>query len=639
MCGVLGHFHKKSCLTNEEFRKSLKLIEHRGPDDYGIERHSSSYGELILGHNRLSIIDLSQLGHQPMHSSCGNFCIVYNGEIYNFKEIKEELKKLGVKFTSSSDTEVILAAWIHWKEECLNKFLGMFSFAVFDKVEASIFCAVDQFSIKPFYFLVNGSEFIFSSEIAPILELTDSNAELDVQASYEYLAYGSYDIEERTFIKSIKRIKPGHFMKIKLNDLQSATQVRYWWPSIEKQDISFIDAQDKLKSLFEESIRMHLISDVEVAAALSGGVDSSSIVCSMNLQLNESTFNTFTYASVDDSINEEKWAQIVSESTNTRNHLIRTSSDNLADDLDDLIISLGEPFSSTSTYAQYRVFKKIHENKIKVSLDGQGADEIFAGYQGFPGHRALSYLDHYNLIGAINFIIHWSSGPNRSLAYSLANLFSLFLHPKLKNFFLKVTKKNPHPKWLNLRYLRETGINLHAHQDEWAVQSKSRIKDFKGRRLINKLRFETCKGSLLSLLRHGDRNSMRWSVESRVPFLNKDIVEFIFSLPEEYLISETGETKSILRAAMREVVPQKILDRKDKIGFSTNDKDYLSSLQNNIERYLLIAKKIPFLKYEECVSEFNRSLDSDVDINKNIWRLFNLCRWLELNPKIKITNK
>jgi asparagine synthase (glutamine-hydrolysing) len=218
MCGVLGYFHKESYLANEEFRKSLKLIEHRGPDDFGIERHSSSYGELILGHNRLAIIDLSQLGHQPMHSYCGNFCIVYNGEIYNFKEIKEELKKLGVKFTSTSDTEVLLAAWIHWKEECLNKFLGMFSFAVFDKVEASIFCAVDQFSIKPFYFLANGSEFIFSSEIAPILELTDSSAELDMQASYEYLAYGSYDIEDRTFIKSIKRIKPGHFMKIKLDD-------------------------------------------------------------------------------------------------------------------------------------------------------------------------------------------------------------------------------------------------------------------------------------------------------------------------------------------------------------------------------------------------------------------------------------
>jgi len=638
MCGILGTFDKNQKICDQTFIDALKLIQHRGPDGTGLEKLSLQSGDLIFGHNRLSIIELSSLGHQPMYSDCKNYCLTFNGEIYNFQEIKEQLENLGIKFKSNSDTEVLLAAWIQWKEECLNKFIGMFAFAVFNKLDSTIFCAVDQFSIKPFYYLLENSQFIFSSEIAPIIHLSEDSAELDLQASYDYLAYCKYDEEDRTFIRSIKRLKPGHFIKIKMNDLGSAVQKRYWWPSIAQKNISFYDAKLKLRSLFEESMKKHLVSDVEVSAALSGGVDSSAIVCSMSKEMNQNNFNTFTYAAGESSINEEKWANIVTKSTRTFNHKISPTSVDLVKDLDDLIITLGEPFSSTSTYAQYRVFKNINQKKIKVSLDGQGADEIFAGYQGFPAHRALSYAENFDFIGLFKFLFNWSRWPGRSLFSGIFYFLSLGLTPKAKNFFLKLINKNPHHKWLNIAYLKTKDINIDSQKNDLDKLHKNNYKEIRGRRLIGKLRYETCRGGLVALLRHADRVSMRWSIESRVPFLNKEIVEFVFSLPEEYLISKKGRTKNILREALSGLVPGQILERKDKIGFRASDKELLIDLSKNIEDYFSIAKKIPFLKYDECILEFKKNMLGKNEVDASLWRLLNLCRWLHLNPKIKIPN-
>ena len=639
MCGILGSFNKNQTISDLTFIDALKLIQHRGPDGKGLEKFSLQSGDLIFGHNRLSIIELSSLGHQPMYSDCQNYCITYNGEIYNFQEIKEQLEKLGVKFKSNSDTEVLLAAWIQWKEECLNKFIGMFAFAIFDRSESTIFCAVDQFAIKPFYYFLENSKFIFSSEIAPIIHLSEDPAELDLQATYDYLAYSNYDDGDRTFVKSIKRLKPGHYIKIKMDDLGSAAQKRYWWPSIIQKNISFDDAKLKLKSLFEESVKNHLVSDVEVSAALSGGVDSSAIVCAMNKEMNQNNFNTFTYAAGESTINEEKWANIVTKSTQTTNHKIRPTSVDLIRDLDDLIIALGEPFTSTSVYAQYCVFKNINQKQIKVSLDGQGADEIFAGYQGFPAHRALSYAENFDFIGLLKFLFNWSKWPNRSFFLGIFYFFSLGLSQKSKNFFLKLINKNPHHKWLNIEYLKTKDINIHSKTNDLDILNKNNSKEIKGRRLIGKLRYETCNGGLVALLRHSDRVSMRWSIESRVPFLNKNIVEFVFSLPEEYLISKNGRTKNILREAMSDLVPEKILERKDKIGFRTSDKELFLDLSKNIEDYFFIAKKIPFLKYDECILEYKKNMDRSSEVDPSLWRLLNLCRWLDLNPKIQIPMK
>jgi len=639
MCGILGTYQQNRKISDQAFLDGLKLIEHRGPDDTGVEKFSLQGGDLRFGHNRLSIIELSLLGHQPMNSACKNFCITYNGEIYNFQEIRNELENLGIQFKSNSDTEVLLAAWIQWEEECLNKFMGMFSFAIFNKLDSTIFCAVDQFSIKPFYYLLDNAQFIFSSEIAPITNLADNPCELDLQAAYEYLAYGNYDIEDRTFINSIKRIKPGHFMKIRIDDLSSATQKRYWWPSITQKNISFDDAKLELRSLFEKSMKKHLISDVEVSAALSGGVDSSAIVCAMNKEMNQNSFNTFTYAAGESSINEEKWASIVTKSTQTINHKISPTSVDLAQDLDDLIITLGEPFSSTSTYAQYKVFKNINQKKIKVSLDGQGADEIFAGYQGFPAHRALSYAENFDFVGLFIFLFNWSRWPGRSFFSGVFYFFSLILTPKSKNFFLRLINKNPHHKWLNIGYLKTKNVNIHSQRSDLEKLNKKNYKEIKGRRLISKLRYETCNGGLVALLRHADRISMRWSIESRVPFLNKDIVEFVFSLPEEYLISKKGRTKNILREALSGLVPEQILERRDKIGFSASDKELFQDLSKNIEEYFFIAKKIPFLSYDECILEFKKNMHRNSEVDTSLWRVLNFCRWLDLNPKIQIPVK
>ncbi len=625
MCGIVGGWITQS-IGKTNFQLALDRLTHRGPNDRGLECFVAKDGEVVLGHTRLSIIDLSEGGHQPMHSSCGRYSIVFNGEIYNYRELRLELKRLGVDFVSDSDTEVLLASWIVWGEACLKRLNGMFSFVIFDKFKQYMVCVRDAFGIKPLFYRYDENGFFFASELPALLALDVNPHQLNLQRAYAYLVGGCYDDHEETFFDCIKQLMPGHILTLDLEGELMCSNRRWWWPSIaERIDLSFAHASEKLRGMFLESVRLNLRSDVPLGAALSGGVDSSAVVCAMRHLEPNLPIHTFTYVARGSDVDEEHWADLVNAHVNAIPHKVLVCSDELAADLDDMIRTQGEPFGSTSIYAQYRVFKLAHEHGVTVTLDGQGADELLAGYSGYPGPRLHSYIDRCEFIAAVKFLRAWSQWPGRSMSYGTKALIGQLLPNSIRGLALRIVGRDPAPAWINVRYLRDRGVSfLPAEFTEITDDSSSR-------RLVSVLRNSIGGQGLNALLRHGDRNSMRWSVESRVPFLSTDLADFLLSLPENYLISNQGETKHVFRAAMRGIVPDVILDRKDKVGFATPEQTFFCQLGTKIFEWLDSADDIPFLNASKCRFEIDSILSGRRPFDFRVWRMINFCRWVQLS--------
>lgn len=612
MCGILGCFRNNS--NNNNFINALSSLKHRGPDDFGYEFIKLNQNTLALGQTRLSIIDLSNAGHQPITSDCGNFILIFNGEIYNYIEIRNELLSEGFNFKTNTDTEVLLYSWKKWGPKCLNKFIGMFSFAIFDKYKNKLYCVRDQFGIKPFYYYVKNSNFYFCSEIPSLLKILPENPKINLSKSHDYLLYGNYDNSEETFFLDVLQLMPACYLEINLNEKDFFIIKKKWWnPEIkENKNITKEFAEEILKNEFLNSIKLHYRSDVAVGAALSGGLDSSSIVYSLRHLFPEKEIHTFSFISSDPNISEEIWVDKVNKSINAISHKIKISSEEFSNDLTDMIKYQGEPFMSTSIFAQYRIFKEANKVGIKVILDGQGADEILAGYNGYPVVRLKSMLSNFEIINIFKFTYFWALWPGRGLFQSFLNLISSLIPNKIKSF---LTKKNC--SWFDLK------INK--------TSNKNKYTSFINKRnLISHLRNEILQGGLLSLLRHEDRNSMRFSIESRVPFLNKNIVEFLFSLPESFLISNYGETKHIFRRSMKNIIPDEILYRKDKIGFYTPEADWIKEQKDEILKTILIAKEIKFLNYDQILNDFNLFYSGKLKYTNKIWRMINYCKWYQI---------
>lgn len=623
MCGIFGAFNTSSACEKEQWRAVLDALRHRGPDDLGVEDVVTPYGSLVLGHTRLSIIDLSGGGHQPMHSADGRWVIVFNGEIYNYRELRVELSALGERFATDSDTEVLLAAWVRWGSACLQRLTGMFAFGVFDRKEQKLTCARDAFGIKPFFYSANNG-FGFASELPALLSILDKRPEPNVQRAYDYLVYGRYDDEAATFYKGIQNLLPGHLITVDLAN-NAAIKIECWHSlSIDRNEsVSYGEAVSEVRELFLNNIRLHLRSDVPVGAALSGGLDSSAVVCAMRYLEPDMPIHTFTYVASGTSIDEEYWADRVNDHIGAIPHKVHVTPDELAKDLDDMIRSQGEPFGSTSIYAQYRVFQCAKEAGIKVTLDGQGADEMLAGYSGYPQAYLQSLKDRSQYWQMLLFLWCWTKWPGRTKKQALKFFVAPFIPSWLKETARKLNGQNSAPEWLNLDALKEAGAATGFPEREISPEGR-------GRRLVEALRQALLGQGLASLLRHGDRNSMRWSIESRVPFLTADLASYLLSLPEEYLISSDGETKHIFRAAMRGIVPDEILDRKDKIGFETPEQKWLNVLAGQIEGWMAVASKIPFLNAEICKQEVAQIISGKKSFSWQAWRLINYCRWWQL---------
>jgi len=651
MCGIFGLWNTRERPVDiSALVRSVSSIRHRGPDDEGYLLANTSRGQavscsgpdselrstlprvdrqldqpydLFLGFCRLSILDLSPSGHQPMSSPDQKYWIVFNGEIYNYLELRQELINLGHQFISTSDTEVLLAGYIQWGAAVLQKLVGMFAFAIFDMKKRTLFLARDFFGIKPLYYTFNGSRFAFASEAKALVSLGDVSAKVNPSALYTYLRYGITDNGDATLWNEIRHLPAAHYLEIELDDPSpDLSPQRYWNIDLQtRRTLSISDAADQLRALFLENIRLHLRSDVPVGAALSGGIDSSAIVMAMRRHQAEQEIHTFSYIADDKGLNEDMWMDLVNQDAQTIQHKTRIDPADLVADLDDFIYSLDEPFSSTSMYAQFRVFRLAKQAGIKVMLDGQGADESLGGYNYFFSARLVSMFRNHRWLEAITFLRNnWArpyfGGPKliyRAGAWLIPEKFHGVARNMINEDFM--------PEWLDSDWFERQDVQ------PTPVYSWDQGKD-PFRKLLYQSVMET---SLPMLLRYEDRNSMAHSVESRVPFLTPDLINFVFSLPEEHIVDIHGNTKSVFRKAMQGLVPAPILQRRDKIGFSTPEKRWLTELGPWVEQVLNknMAQSIPALKMDKVQEEWRNVSANRRPFNFRIWRWINLTNWSE----------
>jgi asparagine synthase (glutamine-hydrolysing) len=603
------------------FERVQALLRHRGPDDTGVERFETAVGNLVLGQTRLSIIDLSEGGHQPMHSRCGRYAIVYNGEVYNYRELRETLRELGHHFSTDSDTEVLLACWREWQADCLTRLTGMFAFAVYDRVAGTLTCVRDAFGIKPFYFHADGGRFAFASELPALRPMMTSPPSVNWQRAYEYLAFGIYDSDDSTFFAGIRALAPAHYVTLDTRTGALGVPVRWWSPTIaERKGVRFDDAVEMVREAFLDNIRLHLRSDVPLGAALSGGIDSSAVVCGIRHIDRHVPINSFSFIAGGSALSEERWVDRITSYAGAKSHKVVLGGDDLARDLDDLVVAQGEPFGSTSIYAQYAVFRLARENGVKVTLDGQGADELLAGYSGYPGQRLRSLVERGEYSAAWRFLNQWARWPGRSRADAIKRFFGEVTVGPLHHLLRSLNGMSGTPSWLRTDRLRDAGVRL-------GYPELGPHVGVPGRRTAEKLADSLTRNGLPTLLRHGDRNSMRFSIESRVPFLTTGLADSLLTLPEHFLISPSGETKHVFRAAMRGIVPEDVLDRRDKIGFATPEFEWLTAIAPHVRTWLSDADDIPFIDRAQILRIFDDVIGGRRAFSWQIWRWLNFFRW------------
>jgi len=630
MCGIAGYASGSNRQPFARLQASvLGTLLHRGPDDAGwmIDGQSGTGnppenpGRWGLFHRRLSILDLSPLGHQPMSTPDGRYATIFNGEIYNYLELRHELEREGCNFRSHSDTEVLLWAYARWGKNCLTRLVGMFAFAIVDAQQGRMFLARDFFGIKPLYYTRPEGGFAFASEIKALRPLVSGR--VHPGRLFRFLRDGLIDQGGETLLADVHQLPAAHWMEVDLNAGAAGEPVRYWDIDLDRgSDLSFAEAVERTRELFLDSVRLHLRSDVPVGAALSGGTDSSAIVAAMRLLEPKAEIHTFSFVTDDPVIGEEKFADIAAGHSKTIAHKVRLSPGELATDLDRLVAVQDEPFGSTSIYAQYRVFRLAAEHKIKVMLDGQGADEMLAGYHGYYDARIGSLIGRGRLLQAYQLAVRASSRPGVGgsgllLARGIRRLLPPGLQARGKAMFGRATI----PDWLNAAWFDRHGV----------VPEKARRTARRTNQLRERLHDTLTASSLPMLLRYEDRNSMAWSIESRVPFLTPALSEFLLSLPEEYLISRHGETKHVFREAMRGIVPNEILDRRDKIGFATPEKRWLQELRPWLAEVLSPdrVRQVAALNEPAVTREWQAVLDGKRPFDWRVWRWVNLVRWTE----------
>ncbi len=567
MCGIAGIIsNNKSVVNVHSLKRMTDSLAHRGPDAEGVFINVSN--TVGLAHRRLSIIDLSNGGAQPMHFA-ERYSIIYNGEIYNYKELKILLQQEGYHFKTHSDTEVILVAYDFYKEECVKYFDGMFAFAIWDEKAQTLFCARDIFGEKPFYYFMDKDVFVFASEMKALWAI-GINKSIDEKMMINFLALGQVQNtakKSNTFFKNIYSIPAAHTGLFSLKDNQFVI-TKYC--DVNKENaikISETEAIEKMEWLFASSIERRLRSDVPVGASLSGGIDSSTIAYFVNQQHKGNLFKTFSAVFPGFEKDESRFIKELSEQFHLDNYAVTPTSAGFLHDFEKLCYHQEEPFASSSIYAQYKVYELAAANNVKVLLDGQGADEILGGYTKYI-HWYLQELYHTNKFGLSRKESGAFKRNNVSVNWGIKNVLATFL-----------------PTYAATR-LEKMEHNKIVHS---SIISKSLLHTIKGdesngifKPVITKLNdilyYNTMQYGLEELLRYADRNSMAHGTEVRLPFLNKDLVEFIFSLPATFKMKD-GFTKYILRKTMHGKLPTQIVWNPIKTGFEPPQKTWMNDIK------------------------------------------------------------
>lgn len=551
MCGIAG-LAGLSTVNHAAVASMIELMAHRGPDGQGLWR--SPDGRVCLGHRRLAIIDLSERGAQPMTSGDGRLCITYNGELYNYVEIRRRLKEAGSAFRTESDTEVVLEAYRVWGEACLEQFNGMFAFAIHDTRRDILFCARDRFGEKPFVYVSDDRLFAFASEYKALFALSGVDGEVDEHRLIRFLhdPADGLDHKRETIFRGISQLRPAERMVVDLNDLSCQTAL-YWQPRSDQaaSPLAEAEAVEHFRYLLTDSVRLRLRSDVAVGSCLSGGLDSSSIAClSRDLLGPEPAYHVFTGRFPGSDADEGGWAAQVVETANLSQHETFPSAKDFIDEVDDFLWFNELPVESASQYAQWSVFRLAAEAGVTVLLDGQGGDEILAGYEQY----FAPYLRAVRIDGG-------DAGAEED---AIRRRYPLALTVSDQQW----KRKLPWRARRAAAHLLNRGSDLvFGVKPELASAIGATHRAGTGpATLHDALERDSCGGGLTTLLRYGDRNSMAHSREVRLPFCDHRIAEFAFSLPQEFLMGG-AQTKRLLREAMRGILPEPVRLRWNKQGF------------------------------------------------------------------------
>lgn len=603
MCGISGIISKKNePIKQDEIKVINDLISHRGPDDEGFYMGSN----FAFGHRRLSILDLSKDGHQPMELK--DFCISYNGEIYNYLELKQELQANGYSFKTKTDTEVILASYDFWGQECVNKFNGMWSFALYDKAKNIIFCSRDRFGVKPFYFTQNDDKFVFGSEIKQLLVFTKPVANQKILL--DFLVTGFLEHTNETFFKDIFKLDSSSNLVYDLNT-QSYEIYKYY----EIKTSEKLANLDELKSIKEyekklkRAIELRLRSDVRVGTCLSGGLDSSSVASiAASLYDGSEKFKAIHAKSIEKATDESEFAKIVAKEANLDLNIVKPDSNEFKKYIDEVVYTQEEPFGGPSIFMQYFVMQKAKEIDCKVMLDGQGGDETLLGYERY--YPAV-YVDIFKKDGLLKAYeaMRESAKNNANLGfkkiilYSFGFLCSFVREKEYKKRAFFIEKNN-----LKFNFLQKMAKNFLS--------------------ILSLQKYEITTSNLPRLLRYEDKNSMRHSIETRLPFIDYKTLETALSINSNFKI-KNGWSKYILRKIIDKSLPKSVVWRKNKLGFNAPDNIWLKSIdmKAEIEKSSILNEICDFKKLNSNFDKINQNLK---------WRLYNVALWQRIyGVKIK----
>lgn len=623
-----------------------RTVRHRGPDGEGLvyfsaggrnvypvisaETPAGVAGEpappagctLALGHRRLSILDLSSAGHQPMADASGDCWLTFNGEIYNYQELRAELARQGETFHTGTDTEVILAAWRAWGERCVERFNGMFAFVLVDRRAARLFAARDRFGVKPLYWWQTPfGGLALASEIKQFAAHPGWRPRLDGQRAYDFLNWGISDHTAGTLFAEVHQLPGGHSLSLPLDRAAVPTSQRWYELRPAPFDGDLTAAGVRFRELFDDSVRLRLHADVPVGSCLSGGLDSSSIVCTVRSQLGvratawQRTFSAYSDVARFD---ERGFIEEVARATGATAHHLVPDSAALFDEFDALTWHQDEPFGSTSIFAQWCVFRLARENGVVVMLDGQGADEALGGYHGYFGPRLAGMLRRGRWLGcwreaATIRRLHGQTW--RLQAKLLANeVLGARTADRLRRLAGRTVQA---PDWLDLERLGAAPRSPH----EGSVDLRDPVRSLSRAQLTSL--------NLPMLLHWEDRDSMAHGVEARLPFLDYRLVEFCLGLPEELKLAD-GWTKRVLREGMRGRLPERVRLRMDKLGFATAEEVWMRQRHTATFRRLVdeAIEASAGILTSGARAKAERILTGQEPFGFLVWRLISFGRWL-----------
>lgn len=595
----------------------IDVVAHRGPDGRGWEEHGFPSGPLALGHRRLSIIDLSDAGLQPMADASGRWRLIFNGEIYNYVELRRDLEALGQSFTTRSDSEVLLSAWRVWGEAALPRLRGMFAFVILDRDTGTLHAARDRFGIKPLYLLQRHEGIAFASEIKQLVGLGGAGQRMNLPRVRDYLATGLIDHTDETLFEGIGQLRPGECATVALGGPSPRLVLRRWYrPRVETLKLSSAEAADRFRALLDESVRLHLRSDVPIGSCLSGGLDSSAIVCLAARLLGPGTpMTTVSAVYPGETVDERQFAEAAARFAGTKARFVTPRADELLERASELTWHQDEPFGSTSIFAQWCVFADARRAGLKVMLDGQGADEMLAGYH----HAFALHLAGLLRAGRPGEALRVAIGRRRLHGAGFGGQIGRLALAMLPTGLSDRARGARHG-WLSPAL---------AGGGDAATTAAAGAGLSPPRDVADLCRTMTFASNLQMLLHWEDRNSMAHGIEARVPFLDHPLVEFALALGNDHKIVGT-ETKHVLRRAMRDAMPEAIVDRQDKIGFATPEGTWFrgplaSAIRQGLEE---TVQTCPDLFEAGALRRMGaRMLDGSGPPDFALWRVVNLGLW------------